>query len=305
MDHGRGDDPVAERRLAQGATRPALLAQAARRALVLYALGLLVYAWPAFDLSTLRLLGVLQRIAICSLAGAAIWLSTGTRGRLAWVVGLLAGYWALMVFVPVPGHGAGRLDVDGNVAHYVDRIVLGAHNYARTKTWDPEGLVSTIPAVATVLFGMLAGEIVTAARPWPARLGRLVSVGLVLIACGLVCDLWLPINKKLWTSSFALFMAGLDAVLFAVVCWAADVRGWRRALGPFVVLGMNAIAVYMVSELLDITLNALHLRAPLYATFFAPLAAPLDASLLYAVAYTGLMFAFAWALHRRGWYLKV
>jgi len=293
------------RRLASGAMRSDLMRQTFRRSLILYALGLLVYAYPAFDLPTLRLMGVLQRIAICTCAAAAIWLTTGVRGRIAWLFALLAVYWALMAFVPVPGYGAGRLDVEGNFAHYVDRIVLGRHNYESTGTWDPEGIVSTLPAIATVLLGTLAGDVMAASRSMGHRLRSLLAIGVVLIAAGLICDVWLPINKKLWTSSFALFMAGLDFVLFAGFAWAVDVRGWQRPVRPFVVLGMNAIAVYMVSELLETQLRVMRLREALYVRVFAPLASPLNASLLYALAYTLLMFVVAWMLYRRQWFLRV
>ena len=293
------------RRLASGAMRSDLMRQTFRRSLILYALGLLVYAYPAFDLPTLRLMGVLQRIAICTCAAAAIWLTTGVRGRIAWLFALLTVYWALMAFVPVPGYGAGRLDVEGNFAHYVDRIVLGRHNYESTGTWDPEGIVSTLPAIATVLLGTLAGDVMAASRSMGHRLRSLLAIGVVLIAAGLICDVWLPINKKLWTSSFALFMAGLDFVLFAGFAWAVDVRGWQRPVRPFVVLGMNAIAVYMVSELLETQLRVMRLREALYVRVFAPLASPLNASLLYALAYTLLMFVVAWMLYRRQWFLRV
>jgi len=293
------------RRLASGAMRSDLMRQTFRRSLILYALGLLVYAYPAFDLPTLRLMGVLQRIAICTCAAAAIWLTTGVRGRIAWLFGLLAVYWALMAFVPVPGYGAGRLDVEGNFAHYVDRIVLGRHNYESTGTWDPEGIVSTLPAIATVLLGTLAGDVMAASRSMGQRLRWLLALGVLLIAAGLICDVWLPINKKLWTSSFALFMAGLDFVLFAGFAWAVDVRGWQRPVRPFVVLGMNAIAVYMVSELLETQLRVMRLRDTIYLRLFAPLASPINASLLYALVYTLLMFVVAWALYRRQWFLKV
>jgi predicted acyltransferase len=293
------------RRLDAGATRRDLLIQTLRRSAVLYALGLLIYAFPHFDLVTLRLLGVLQRIAICYFAGAAIWLTTGRRGRVAWLAVLLAGYWVLMTLVPVPGYGAGRLDVEGNLAHYVDRIVLGRHNYAYTQSWDPEGIVSTLPAIGTLLFGTLAADIGALGRPPGARLWRLVAVGVALIAVGLLCDQWLPINKKLWTSSFAVFMAGLDFVLLAMVAWSVDVLGWKRPVRPFVILGMNAIAVYMASELLDSALYAAGVRVSIYQALFAPLAAPINASLLYAVTYTLLMFGLAWVLYRRGWFIKV
>lgn len=293
------------RRLESGVSRSELMWQALRRSLILYALGLLVYAYPDFDLPTLRLMGVLQRIAICTCAASAIWLTTGVRGRIGWVAALLGVYWALMMLVPVPGYGAGRLDVDGNFAHYVDRIVLGRHNYESTVTWDPEGIVSTLPAIATVLLGTLAGDVMAAARSMGDRLRWLMVVGVALIAVGLICNAWLPINKKLWTSSFALFMAGLDFVLFAAFAWVVDVRGWRRPVRPFVILGMNAIAVYMVSELLDTQLRVMRLRDAIYLRVFAPLASPVNASLLYALAYTSLMFVVAWLLYRRQWFLKV
>lgn len=293
------------RRRAGGMGRGVLLGQAARRAVILFALGLLVYAFPRFDPATFRIMGVLQRIAICYLAGAAIWLWWGPRGRVAWIVALLAGYWALMMLVPVPGYGAGRLDVEGNFAHYVDHLVLGRHNYASTVTWDPEGIVSTLPAIATLLFGTLAGDVFAQERPLPDRLWTLAGLGAALVVAGLVASHWMPINKKLWTSSFSLFMAGLDFVLLAAMAWIVDVRGWTRPARPFVIFGMNAIAVYMVAELLDSALYALDLRAPIFATLFAPLASPINASLLYALAYTGLMFALAWALYRRNWFIAV
>ena len=294
-----------QKRLAAGATRADLFKQALRRAAILFAVGLFLYGFPRFDLSTWRILGVLQRIAICYLAGAAIWLTTGLRGRLAWTVGLLASYWALMMMVPVPGFGAGNLGVEGNFAHYVDSIVLGSHNYGQTKTWDPEGIVSTLPAIATVLLGMFAAQVLRLRRPLGERLGWMLGIGVGLLVAGLMCDQWLPINKKLWTTSFTLFMAGLDFVLLAGFAWLVDGLGWRKGVRPFVILGMNAIAIYVVSELLDSILWMLHWRASIYRTLFAPLASPINASLLYAVSYTLVMFVIAWVLYKRGVFLKV
>jgi predicted acyltransferase len=294
-----------QRRLAAGATRRQLFLQTLKRALMLYVIGVLLCGFPGFDLATLRWMGVLQRIAICTGAGAAIWLTTGVRGRAAWIVGLLAVYWALMAFVPVPGYGAGRLDLDGNLAHYVDQIVLGAHNWRETGTWDPEGIVSTLPAIATFLFGTLAGTWMRSAGTLGRRLAWLAATGVVLLAVGLVCHQWLPINKKLWTSSFAMFMAGLDCVLYAAIAWAVDVRGWRPLVKPLVILGMNSIAVYVASELVDGLLSIADVRETIYQTVFAPLASPPNASLLYASAYTLLMLAFAWALYARRWFIRV
>jgi predicted acyltransferase len=301
------------RRLEAGASRARLFAQAWRRAAILYGLGLIVYAYPAFSLSTQRLLGVLQRIAICYLIAVAVYLTTRVRGQLIWIVSLLASYWLLMALVPVPGYGPGRLDVEGNLAHYIDRVVLGHHNYADTHTWDPEGLLSTIPAIATCLLGILAGRILRLPRTLAERTTWLFAIGNLLIFAGLICNVWLPINKKLWTSSFSIFMAGLDFVVFAMFLWGIDGLGWKRPAKPLAILGMNAIAVYMASELLDQVFNAVHWTAPgrtislrtwLYAVPFAPLATPMTASLLYAIAYTLLMYALAYGLYRRGWFLR-
>ncbi len=298
------------KRMAEGVSRRELFARVFRRAVIIYALGLFLYGFPRFDLSTLRILGVLQRIAICFLAASAIYLTTGVRGQIAWIVSLLAGYWLLMALAPVPGYGAGNLDVERNFAHYVDRVVLGAHNYRQTKTWDPEGFVSTLPAIATALFGILAGHVLRLKRDLAERTTWLFVAGNLLLALGQICDQWLPINKKLWTSSFSLFMAGLDFVMSAIFLWIVDGLGHKRFVKPFVILGMNAIAVYMASELLDVTLESIHagpvtLRVWLYQTLFAPLAAPINASLLYAIAYTLLMFLIAYGLYRRGWFLRV
>ncbi|HLY20620.1 MAG TPA: DUF5009 domain-containing protein [Bryobacteraceae bacterium] len=292
------------KRMAAGVARRHLFAQVLRRAAILYVLGLVVYAYP-FDLSTQRLLGVLQRIAICYLAASVIYLTSGLRGQLIWIVSLLASYWLIMKLVPVPVFGAGHLEVDHNLANYIDRIVLGRHNYVGTKTWDPEGIVSTIPAIATTLLGIMAGHILRIQRQLSERTTWLFLTGNVLIALGLIADIWLPINKKLWTSSFSMFMAGLDYVVFAICLWLVDGCGFRRAVKPLVIVGMNAITVYMISELMDEALSALHWRGRLYYALFTPLASSFNASLLYAVTYTLLLWLVAYAMYKRGWFWRV
>lgn len=293
------------KRLAAGMARTDLFVQALRRSAILFALGLIVYAAPAFSLSTQRILGVLQRIAICYLAAAAICLTSRVRGRILWILGLLSVYWLLMACAPVPGFGAGRLDVEGNFAHYVDRIVLGAHNYHSTKTWDPEGIVSTLPAIATALFGVLCGDLLATKRSLSEKVKLMIGIGVVLIALGELCGIWLPINKKLWTSSFSLFMAGLDFVMLAAFLWLVDGLGHRRAVKPLVIMGLNPITIYMIAELLDEALNISGLHKAIYRAVFVPLASPINASLLWALFYTALMFLFAWIMHRRGWIVRI
>jgi predicted acyltransferase len=301
------------KRLAAGVPRSRLFAQVFRRAVILYVLGLIVYAYP-FDLSTQRLLGVLQRIAICYLIVSAIYLTTGIRGQLIWLGSLLIVYWFIIMLAPTPGYGAGYLDVQRNFAHYVDSIVLGRHNYLQTKTWDPEGIISTLPSIATALFGIMAGHILRMRRELSERTTWLFLAGNILIAVALICNVWLPINKKLWTSSFAIFMAGLDFVVFAMCLWLVDGRGYKRITKPFAIIGMNAITVYMISELLDEVLGAVRwhsgdaiisLRSWLFHTLFTPVASPYNAALLYALSYTLLMWLISYGMYKRGWFWRV
>jgi predicted acyltransferase len=293
------------KRVSEGVPRSRLFLQVLRRALVLYCLGLVMYGFPDYNLSTIRLLGVLQRIAICYVAAAGIYLTTSLRVQIACIAGLLVSYWMIMTLVAAPGYRAGDLSIEGNLAHYVDRVVLGAHNYAHTKTWDPEGLVSTLPAIATALFGVLAGHLLRTRREMAERTMWLLVVGIALVTTGLICNVWLPINKKLWTSSFALFMAGLDFVIFAGFLWFVDRLGYRRAVRPLEILGMNAIVVYMASEMVEEVLSWLHWREPIYRTVFVPLLSPYNASLAYAVVYMLAMYVIAYMMYRRGWFVKV
>ncbi len=269
--------------------------QVLKRAAIIFALGLLVYAYP-LNLGTQRIPGVLQRIAICYLIAALIYRWFGVRAQILWIVGLLAVYWILMAQAP--------FDVEHNFAHSIDRIVLGAHNYHATKTWDPEGIVSTLPAIATALFGIMAGHILRLKRDLAERTAWLFTAGSFLIAMGLICDIWLPINKKLWTSSFSLFMAGLDFVLLAIFVWLIDHLGKQRYVRPLVIMGMNSITVYMASELVDEALSATGWREAIYKTIFAPLASPVNASLLYGVAYVALMYAIAYVMYKRNWFWR-
>jgi predicted acyltransferase len=302
------------KRMAEGCPRGKLLAQVCRRSAILFALGLAVYAFPHFHLATQRILGVLQRIAICYLAASSIFLFTRLRGQICWLAGLLAAYWMMMTLIPVPGYGPGRLDVDGNFAHYVDHLVLGSHNYRHTGTWDPEGVVGTIPSIATALFGVLAGHVLLLRRSLGRRCQWLLVAGALLLAAGWICSFWMPINKKLWTDSFCLFMAGMDFMVFAVFAWLIDGLGWRKPVKPLVILGMNAIAIYLASEFAAEILSVIRwnsaagpvsLQKYLYYTLFVPLGSPQNASLLYSLAFTAAMFLVAYGMYRRGWFVRV
>lgn len=317
-------------------TRAALL-----RAAKLFGLGLLVNSWPFVAMDHLRIPGVLQRIALCYLAAWAAkrWLSPRTQALAA--AALLAGYWLAMTRLTGPEGFAPNLEVETNLSAQIDRALLRPFLYAYTKTWDPEGVLSTLPAFATALLGLLAGEWLRRAPSAPRRdhtqpeLGASVAfvppftVVLGFLAAGAVLTLgavywgewapaWLlfPINKGLWSPSFVLLTAGLACALFGLAYWLVDVNGWRRWPQPFVVYGRNAIALYVGSELLAGTLGAIHwgLNADgkpysLYSRIndyaFATWLSPANASLAFALATVLLWYFVARELDRRGVYVKV
>lgn len=295
---------------------PGLIGRVLRRSLAIFALGLLLHALPWFHLATLRIPGVLQRIAVCYLLAAllVVW-SGGIAGwRLqALVAGaLLVGYWLLMTRVPVPGGVAGDLSPAGNLAGYVDRRVLGPHVWTVSKFYDPEGLLSSLPAVATTLLGVLAGHWLRAAGTARRVTGGLALGGLAATAVGWLWGQSFPINKSLWTSSYALFMAGLAALALAGCYWLIEGRRWRRLAGPFVVLGITALPLFFLSSLMARLLllirvgpEQVRLQAWLFDRLFASWLPPIDASLAYALAYVLLWWGLMWALSRTGVRLRV
>jgi predicted acyltransferase len=254
---------------------------------------------------------VLQRIALCYLAA---WALARTRPAVqaAVAAALAVAYWLVMTRLPVPGGFPPNLEPDTHFGAWVDRTVFGTdHLWRYSRTWDPEGLFSTLPAITTTVLGLLAGRWIRAGHGGRETTAGLVAGGAGAALAGLGWGWAFPLNKNLWTSSFALFTAGMAALVLALFYYVADVlgrRGWTR---PFVVYGTNAIAVYVLSGVLADTLAVIDvaedvsLQSWIFRTVFAPLASPLNASLLYAVANVLLLFAVAWWMDRRGLHLKV
>ncbi len=303
------------RRTGRGEDRTRLLLHAVRRSTIIFALGLLLAAFPFFDLDTLRIPGVLQRIAVCYFVATLIFLHTGVRGQVGWTFVLLIVYWALIRFAPVPGYGAGVLEKEGNFAQYVDNLYLKGHMWVATKTWDPEGIVSTLPAIATTLFGILTGHMLRTRWSAGEKAAWLFVSGNVLIVAGLLLDSWLPINKNLWTSSFAIFMAGMAGSVFAFCFWIVDGKGFRKWTRPLAIYGMNAIAVYVLAGMLARTVGsievaggtgpAITLKEYIFQAVFAPLASPVNASLLYAFCFVLILYAVAWFMYWRKWFIRI
>jgi predicted acyltransferase len=283
--------------------------------LILFGLGLFINAFPIFHFSTIRIPGVLQRIALCYLFGSLIVLRCGLNGRILWLVGLLVSYWLMMRFIPVPGVGTGVLEPGNNFAAYVDSLFLSGHMWSYYTTWDPEGLVSTLPAIGTTLFGVLTGEWLRSSFSKHRKTAGMVLGGLLLLAMGAVLDRWLPINKSIWTSSFSVFMAGLTLLCLALFYWAMDVEGWVVWARPFTIFGMNSIAVYFLSEVLDTSLRFIQLELPngyalscrsyLFQNACHPQASAEFASFLYALGYVFSIFIIAWVMWKKRLFIKV
>lgn len=239
-------------RIERGDSRRDIFVHVLKRTIFLFLLGVFYNGGLSQShlLENLRLTGVLQRIAVCYLLTATLVLTTSPRTQAITAAGILIGYWAVMMFVSVPGVGRGVLTPEGNVAAFVDDLVLPGRAY--WGTWDPEGILSTLPATATCLLGTMAGYWLRADRHSSSppisgnrRALYLVLAGIAVAATGLLMGLNFPINKNIWTSSFALLTGGLSAVLLGLFYWVIDVQGRQKWAFPFVVIGANAIAIYI------------------------------------------------------------
>ncbi len=313
-------------RLAQGATRMSLFGHVVRRAAVLYLFGLLVNSFPFFHLATMRFYGVLPRIAICYFViGTLYLLSPGWRDKVALLVVALAGYWLLMRFVPVPGYGmpvrdVPLLDRDGNLTAWLDRQIFSApHLYEHTR--DPEGLLSTIPALGTTLIGLLTGLWLRTQRTFGQKARGLAIAGISGVLLGGLWNFSFPVNKKLWTSSFVLFAAGFSLLLLALAIWLVDIvnspengvtpEKRARRFMPFLVFGTNALGAYIFSELLPGVFGNLHIHPGVNVTqwYYGVLLQAVPnapfASLLFSLSYVAICWIPVYFLYRRRIFLKI
>lgn len=321
-------------RMKRGSNRARLTGHVVLRSVMLFVIGLIVNGFPDYDLHTLRIPGILQRIALCYLCGGVIYLwfhddvRTQARHRAGnWIIAglmgfILVAYWLALKLVPVPGFGAGRLDSLGNLPAFIDRSILGTRHlwvYGLTPgygvTYDPEGLLSTLPAVATLLIGLLAGGWMRAKRSERQKAIGLGAAGLILLLVGWLLHPLLPINKKIWTSTFALFSSGVSLLAFSLCYAILDIRRWRRWATPALIFGTNAIFAFTLSSVITILSDRIHLRdgsgAGLslhrwgYQYGFASWLQPVHASLAYAIAIVLLNMAIVGLLYRQRIFLRV
>ena len=303
------------RRKNSGQSQSDIYQKIIRRTILIFAIGLFLNGFPYFNLGELRIPGVLQRIALVYGVSAFLFLKLDWKGLLGTSVGLLLLYWGLMTLVPVPGHGAPNLDAETNLGAWLDYKLMAGHLWSQSKVWDPEGLLSTLPAIVTGLSGVLCGMWLRVKRhPFQTFMG-IIRVGALLIVIGLLWDLLFPINKKIWTSSYVVYTSGLALIVLGVIYYLVDVKSYRGWAKPFVIYGTNALAVYVLSGIIARLLyiikwtnaagESISLKQWIYNTFFTPVLSPYNASFAFALANVLLLFGVAWILYRKKIFIKV
>ncbi len=299
--------------------------KALKRGFTLFALGFILAFFPRnfkdFDvvdaLQHVRIPGVLQRIGVVFFIASVLFLKLSTKNIYRAFILILFSYWLLMIFVPVPGLGYANLEKETNLGAWLDRTILTeAHLWKSAKTWDPEGILSTLPAIATALFGVLVGIYL---KRKDVEVGKkmawLFSAGVAATLLGLLWDLEFPINKALWTSSYVLYTGGLATIVLALSYWIIDANQYNRFTKPFVVYGVNAITVFFVSGLLPRLLNMIKIEDEngdktgaltwLNQTFFTPYFSPLNASLAYAIFVVLFFYVILWGMYKKNIIIKV
>jgi predicted acyltransferase len=312
-------------RLKRGATRSQLVGHTIKRAILLFLFGMVVNGFPFFTLAHYRFYGVLQRFAVCYLIVGLFYLwDTRIWTKVAALAASLVGYWILIRFVPVPGAGVpGRdipfMDMTQNLTSWIDRLIFPHHLYLYApdhNVRDPEGLLSDLPALGTVLMGVLTGIWLRSARTIAQKGIGLAAASVTSLALGYLWSLFFPLNKNMWTSSFVLVAAGYSLALLTICFWAVDLKGWKRGWTfPWLVFGSNAIAAYMFSELLPGILDLIHVASPtgrptnLAAWYFfhtvAHIPDPGWAAFGFSVSFTAVCFIPVWILYKNKVFLKI
>lgn len=304
-----------QKRIEAGDAVKSLLALVLKRSLIIFTFGLLLNGFPAYDLAMIRIPGVLQRIAVCYFFSSLFILYSNTAVMVTAIGLLLGGYAWLMTHVPVPGFALGDLSKEGNVAAFFDRIILSADHMYRHGVYDPEGVLSTLPAIATGLFGNLTGQWLRSAWTQAQKVTGMLQAGLILLLAGMKWTAWMPLNKALWTPSYVLVTAGIALLVLCALYWAIEFHGWRSWSKPLEVFGVNAIAAYILHVFFLKLQNLWKVPLPdgtltnsrIFFTqhVFEPWLSPVNASLAYALLYTFFWLLVCGILYRRKLFLKI
>jgi len=313
------------KRVETGAISRGIYLKVFKRAIVIFALGLFLATFPFYnfakgawlDISTVRIMGVLQRIALCYLVAALIFLHTNWKQQTIIALALLLIYWALMTLINVPGCDATTFnDKTCNLAAYIDRLILTEnHIWKSSKVFDPEGLLSTIPAIATTLSGVLTGHWLRRKNDDTEKVAAMFFFGVCLTAIGWCWSLVFPLNKSLWTSSYVVYTAGLALCFLGFCYWLIDIKGYKKWSKPFVIFGVNALVLFVGSgvmarilgliKLPSVDGKTISLQKAIFDNVFLPLASPINASLLYAISFILFWLFLMWLLYRKRIFIKV
>lgn len=292
------------KQLAAGADHKKMRKKIWIRSLKIFGLGIFLNLFPDFNFVELRIPGVLQRIALVYLVCAHIGLSTTWKGQVKIAVFLLVGYWLAMIWIPVPDIGAGVLEPGKNLAGWLDNLIIPLRLYQGN--WDPEGLFSTLPAIATGISGMLAGQLLKRDMDIEKKLNYLFFTGFLCVITGYIWDLTFPFNKNLWTSSFVMFTSGWAYMAFAACILIVDVHGHKKLAKFGVIYGSNAITIYVLAGMLPVLISDI---LGLQGMFFNGLVDigmdPKLASALWAFLYMFICFIPAYIMYRKKIFIKV
>lgn len=305
------------KRKERGDDHTKLILQVFRRGITLFVLGLALASFPyvGYDFSKIRIPGVLQRIGVVYIIASLLFLKTSDRSRMiiSWVI--LIGYWAAMTLIPVPGVGYPNFEPATNIGAWLDNLLLGGHLWSATKVWDPEGLMSTIPAIATALFGIQTGKWLMGDKDKTVKTVWMFFTGNAALVLAMIWDMWFPLNKGLWSSSYVIYCAGMALQFLAMCYWIIDVKGYTKWAKPFLVYGTNAITVFFLSGIMarGLTLikwtdemgKAVTLKGYLYASFYESWLSPINASLAWALTYVILWLGLMWILYAKKIFIKI
>ncbi len=312
------------KRLARGDSRGKLLKHVVIRSLIIFALGMLLSGIPNFDYSHRLILNILQRIGIIYLISGAIYLFSGVMAQAVVAVFCIVLYWILMLFVPVPGYGAGVLAPVGNMWWYVDKVLLqGWHQHLLVvgdyRLNHAEGILSLIPSISTVLLGSLTGHYLRSERSNMEKAAGMMVAGNFGLVIGVIMSIWFPINKLLWSSSYVVFTAGFALEMLGVCYWLVDIKGYKTWSQPFLVFGTNAITAFFLSTLVALILDLVvvsvagpageplrtSLKDYVYNAVFAPLASSYNASMFFAVVYVLIWYAVMLVFYKKKIFIRI
>lgn len=312
-----------KKRKERGDSHKQLIIQIIRRALILFGLGIILATFPFYNFNTgewldpskIRIPGVLQRIGVVYLIAALLFLKTSLKTQVGIAAFFLLLYWALMTLIPVPGVGYANLEPTTNLAAYIDNLLLQGHLWSATKVWDPEGILSTIPAIATTLSGIFLGYWLLSDKDKMTKVIWIFVFANFSVVLGLFWDLAFPMNKNIWTSSYVLYTTGLALHFFAMCYWLIDMKGYTFWIKPFLVYGSNAITVFFLSGIMARMMSIIRwekvpgevitLKGYIYESFFTPYFSPINASFAFALFYVLLWLGIMWIFYAKKIFIKI